>query len=87
MSNLTVVYPINAPAPPGTEATTRKRINREYRTRVKERTKRGGWTGEELLRLYDECCRTREEPGIEQIRRLLMVSLASRHVEHSAIVS
>ena len=74
MAALTVVYPINAPSPPGTEASTRKKVNREYRAKVKERSKRGGWTGEELLRLYDECCRTREEPGIEQIRRLLMVS-------------
>ncbi|BGP25240.1 leucine-rich repeat containing protein 68 [Rhodotorula toruloides] len=27
------------------------------------------WTGEELGRLYAECCRTREEPGIERVKR------------------
>lgn len=32
-----------------------------------------GWTGESLGRLYAECCRTREEPGIERVRRALRV--------------
>lgn len=73
MSSLTVVYPINAPNPPGTEANTRRRINQEYSARKKERTGKG-WTGQELTRLYDECCRTREEPGIPELRRLLGVS-------------
>ncbi|GAA6008783.1 hypothetical protein JCM10207_001723 [Rhodosporidiobolus poonsookiae] len=27
------------------------------------------WTSEELARLYAECCRTREEPGIDKVRR------------------
>ncbi|GAA5916140.1 hypothetical protein JCM8208_002221 [Rhodotorula glutinis] len=45
--------------------------------KVKVREKDGGekegagkrWTGDELLRLYAECCRTREEPGIERVKR------------------
>lgn len=74
MAALTVVYPLSAGAAPGTEADTRKRVNLEYRAKQRERRKKG-WTSQELLRMYDECCRTREEPGIEQVGRALMVSL------------
>lgn len=34
-----------------------------------------GWTGEALGRLYAECCRTREEMGIERVRRSFRVSV------------
>ena len=78
MSSLTVVYPLNTANAPGTEALTRQRINKEYRLRSTERRDRG-WTGEELRRLYDDCCRTREEPGIPSLRKLLMVSRFSLH--------
>ena len=51
--------------------------------KVKMREKDGGekegagkrWTGDELLRLYAECCRTREEPGIERVKRAFKVRL------------
>lgn len=74
MSSLSVVYPIDGPSPPGTEAVTRKRINREHVARQEHRDKRGGWTTLDLLELYEECCRTREEPGIAPLRTMLMVS-------------
>lgn len=78
MSSLSVVYPINGPGPPGTEALTRKRINQEYIASQAIRTKEGGWTTLDLLDLYEECCRTREEPGIAPLRTLLMVRCACR---------
>lgn len=74
MSSLSVVYPINGPGPPGVEALTRKRINKEYLERQEYRDKEGGWTTLDLLDLYEECCRTREEPGIASLRTMLMVS-------------
>lgn len=33
------------------------------------------YTGEELARVYAEACRTREEPGIERLRRFFRVGL------------
>lgn len=75
MSSLTVVYPINGPSPPGSEAMTRKRVNKEHVATQARRHKEGGWTTLDLLDLYEECCRTREEPGIAPLRTLLMVSL------------
>lgn len=79
MSSLSVVYPINGPGPPGTEALTRKRINQEYVANQAIRSKEGGWTTLDLLDLYEDCCRTREEPGIAALRTLLMVSCICRH--------
>lgn len=73
MSSLSVVYPINGPGPPGVEAETRKRINKEHLARQENREKKDGWTNLDLLDLYEECCRTREEPGIAPLRTLLMV--------------
>lgn len=75
MSSLAVVYPINGPAPPGVEADTRKRINKEYAAKQASRKDPAGWTTLDLLELYEDCCRTREEPGIAPLRTLLMVSL------------
>ncbi|KAK4703652.1 protein phosphatase 1 regulatory subunit 37, partial [Phenoliferia sp. Uapishka_3] len=77
MATLKVVYPINGPngpLAPWEEGKTRKRINTEYRAMRNKSLEGGdskGWTGEDLGRLYAECCRTREEPGIERVRRAL----------------
>jgi len=79
MSSLSVIYPINGPGPPGVEAATRRRINKEHLARQEYRVKKGGWTTLDLLDLYEECCRTREEPGIAPLRTMLMVSLNSEH--------
>lgn len=53
------------------------RINSEYRA-LRHQSQEGGeskgWNGESLLRLYSECCRTREEPGSERVRKALRVS-------------
>lgn len=73
MEALTVVYPINGPGPPGTEAATRRRINHEYRQSQKERHRKGAWSSENLLELYERCCRTREEPGLPLLRQILSV--------------
>ncbi|GAA5942946.1 hypothetical protein JCM1841_003610 [Sporobolomyces salmonicolor] len=93
------------PLAPAEEAATKKRVNQEWRSRMKLRGKGGGgekekgkakenesagssvkakkagepdegkagtgWTGLELGQLYRECCRTREEPGIERVKRTL----------------
>jgi protein phosphatase 1 regulatory subunit 37 len=75
MSSLAIVYPINGPQPPGKEADTRKRINLEYRAKHELQNKEGGWTNGDLLTIYEECCRTREHPGIPTLRRLFMVSI------------
>lgn len=80
MSSLSVVYPINGPGPPGIEAETRKRVNKEHLARQENREKNGGWTNLDLLDLYEECCRTREEPGIAPLRTMLMVGLHSNDV-------
>ncbi|GAA6058458.1 hypothetical protein JCM3770_002732 [Rhodotorula araucariae] len=84
MAALKVVYPINEgtlePIAPADEGATRERVEREWRVRaVEEREGQAGtcegakavktWTGEELGRLYAECCRTREEPGLERVKR------------------
>lgn len=74
MSTLTVVYPISTPQPPGSEAATRRRVNKEYHRRQRERHK-SGWSIEDLRRLYNDCCRTRDEPGIPELGRLLAVSV------------
>lgn len=73
---------------PEEEGATRDRIEEEFRARkgkgkarvaeasseekVADSEKRA-WTGEELGRLYAECCRTREEPGIERVKRAFRV--------------
>jgi hypothetical protein len=72
MSSLSIVYPLASGQAPGSEASTRKRVNKEYKRKKVERREKG-WTGDELARLYDECSRTREEPGIPSLRRLLSV--------------
>ncbi|KAM0745905.1 RNI-like protein [Meredithblackwellia eburnea MCA 4105] len=77
MASLKVVYPINngllGAIAPWEEGRTRKRINTEYRLQRHRRQEEGGetkgWTGEDLGRLYLECCRTREESGIERVKR------------------
>ena len=84
MSSLRVIYPINGgpdgPTAPWEEGKTKKRVNNEYRA-ARLRSAQGGdsrgWTGEALLRLYGECCRTREEMGIERVKRALRVSCCS----------
>ncbi|GAA5913008.1 uncharacterized protein JCM6883_000487 [Sporobolomyces salmoneus] len=95
-NDLKIGFQAGPPLAPAEEAETRKRVDQEWRTRIKmrtravengsggptvekgkERSKEGeeeeskGWTGAELERLYRECCRTREEPGIERLKRLL----------------
>lgn len=73
MATLSVVYPINAPQPPGTEANTRRKVNKDQH--VKARQRRGeGWSPAELLRVYNDSCRTREEYGIDALRQQLRVS-------------
>lgn len=78
MSNLKVIYPINTPKPPINEKQTRIRVNSELRlTRrniVMEDDEFKGWRGINLLKLYHECCLTREELGIATITKLLKVS-------------
>ena len=80
MSALRVIYPIG-PTAPWEEGRTKKRVNNEYRA-ARLRSSQGGpsrgWTGEALLRLYGECCRTREEMGIERVKRALRVSSSFR---------
>ncbi|KAL8292378.1 hypothetical protein RQP46_001844 [Phenoliferia psychrophenolica] len=78
MATLKVIYPINGPngpLAPWEEGKTKKRVNTEYRASRHRQLEAGGeskgWTGEDLARLYAECCRTREEPGIERVRRAL----------------
>jgi hypothetical protein len=55
------------------------RVNMEYRA-LRHKSQEGGetkgWTGEDLGRLYAECCRTREEPGIDRVRRAFKVRSA-----------
>lgn len=54
------------------------RINEEYRALQQKSLEGGesrGWTGEKLARLYAECCRTREEPGIERVQKALKVRI------------
>ncbi|GAA5984226.1 hypothetical protein JCM5350_002871 [Sporobolomyces pararoseus] len=93
-NDLKVGFHPGPPLAPAEEAETRKRVDKEWRTRIKMRTRTSengvggaekgkersramkeeeskGWTGAELERLYRECCRTREEPGIERVKRLL----------------
>ncbi|BGP40717.1 hypothetical protein JCM10449v2_004679 [Rhodotorula kratochvilovae] len=83
MAALKLVYPINGgtlePIAPADEGATRERVEREWRVRAAEEGRREvkegekearRWTGEELGRLYAECCRTREEPGIERVKRV-----------------
>ncbi|GAA6018758.1 hypothetical protein JCM11491_003437 [Sporobolomyces phaffii] len=100
-------HPAGPPLAPAQEAETRRRVDHEWRSRIKMRTTTShdgtdadgrprakgakgrnrvdgddddrdgrdarprGWTGQELERLYRECCRTREEPGIERVKRVL----------------
>lgn len=88
MSSLRVIYPINGgpngPTAPWEEGKTKKRVNNEYRA-ARLRSSQGGdsrgWTGEALLRLYGECCRTREEMGIERVKRALRVRFASSTIQ------
>ncbi|BGP00107.1 Phosducin domain-containing protein [Rhodotorula toruloides] len=69
---------------PEEEGATRDRIEEEFRAKKGKGKARVAdvpsdekaaeeekkvWTGEELGRLYAECCRTREEPGIERVKR------------------
>ncbi|BGO92036.1 hypothetical protein NBRC10512_001011 [Rhodotorula toruloides] len=69
---------------PEEEGATRDRIEEEFRAKKGKGKARMAdmssaekpaeeekkvWTGEELGRLYAECCRTREEPGIERVKR------------------
>ncbi|GAA5929164.1 uncharacterized protein JCM15063_004071 [Sporobolomyces koalae] len=92
-NDLKVGFHPGPPLAPAEEAETRKRVDREWRSRIKMRTRSTGekgaegsekgksrskgsdesraWTGAELERLYRECCRTREEPGIERVKRIL----------------
>jgi hypothetical protein len=96
-NDLKVGFHPGPPLAPAEEAETRKRVDKEWRTRIKMRTRTSengsigiekgkersriaakeeeskGWTGAELERLYRECCRTREEPGIERLKRILRV--------------
>lgn len=57
----------------------------EHRALQQERLNGGGeskgWSGESLGRLYAECCRTREEKGIERVRRAFKV----RHAHVSRV--
>lgn len=50
-----------------------RRVNSEYRgARLKSQQKESnGWTGQDLGRLYTECCRTREEFELAAIRNIL----------------
>jgi protein phosphatase 1 regulatory subunit 37 len=43
-------------------------INSEYRALTLLRSNSKHWTGPDLLRLYDECCRTREELQLPRVR-------------------
>ncbi|GAA5879576.1 hypothetical protein JCM16303_003257 [Sporobolomyces ruberrimus] len=93
-NDLKVGFHPGPPLAPAEEAETRKRVDKEWRSRIKMRTRSSetaavggtvekgkeksrdkeeskGWTGAELERLYRECCRTREEPGIERVKRIL----------------
>lgn len=93
-NDLKIGFHPGPPLAPAEEAETRKRVDREWRSRIKMRSRTSGekdgvanekgksrtkgeeskgWTGAELERLYRECCRTREEPGIERVKRLLRV--------------
>lgn len=63
----------NGGGPGASETGKEKPRARLSRTRVDEQEESRGWTGAELERLYRECCRTREEPGIERVKRLLRV--------------
>jgi len=97
-NDLKIGFHPGPPLAPAEEAETRKRVDREWRSRIKMRSRMSGekeggasekgklrtkgeeskgWTGAELERLYRECCRTREEPGIERVKRLLRVSFIS----------
>lgn len=40
-----------------------------------------GWTGEALAKLYADCCRTREEKGIERVKRAFKVGLSLPEIE------
>ena len=84
VASLKVVYPINGPngpLAPWQEGETRRRVNTEFR-RARQALIAGGgdskgWTGEALGRLYAESCRTRDEPGIERVKRAFRVSIPS----------
>ncbi|GAA6058925.1 hypothetical protein JCM10212_002877 [Sporobolomyces blumeae] len=102
-NDLKVGFHPGPPLAPVEESETRKRVEREWRHRIRMRSRastdrdgshagadkapkaRGkerdpgtsGWTGAELERLYRECCKSREEPGIERLKRLLREAPAS----------
>ncbi|GAA93571.1 uncharacterized protein L969DRAFT_95783 [Mixia osmundae IAM 14324] len=93
MSSLTVVYPLNAAEAPEAESVTRQRVNTQRRLDMAQRKM---WSGEELGRLYEECCRTREEPGLTTLRRLLkdnptspprVIDLSNQLLTHGAVAA
>jgi protein phosphatase 1 regulatory subunit 37 len=70
MSSLKVVYPLLEDAPPREESKIRDKINIEHRAAMQS-LKNKSWTGQELVKLYEECCRSREEPVLDNIRQAL----------------
>lgn len=84
MATLKVVYPINGPEgslAPWQEGRTKRRVNEEHRAARLRDSQSGdskGWTGESLSKLYSECCRTREEFGIDRVRRALRVGCSGK---------
>ncbi|KAK4048240.1 hypothetical protein OIV83_004945 [Microbotryomycetes sp. JL201] len=100
MASLKIVYPINGPngpLPPYEERKTKKRIDKEYRAQL--RIHRGqddskGWNGESLVKLYAECCKSREERPNDRIRQILLsnprstprvLDLSNEQLSHGAV--
>ncbi|KAM0789324.1 hypothetical protein ACM66B_000160 [Microbotryomycetes sp. NB124-2] len=100
MASLKVVYPINGPngpLPPYEERKTKKRIDKEYRAQLKIHCGQDdskGWDGESLVKLYAECCKTREERPNDRVRQILLnnrrstprvIDLSNEQLSHGAV--
>lgn len=70
MNCLTVTYPLGNAAPVD-EGATRDSINASHRKRIQQQNLQH-WSPQELVKFYDDCCRSREEVPLQRIRNALL---------------
>jgi hypothetical protein len=70
MSSLKVVYPLLDDAPPSAESQTRDQVNSAHRQAL-QTLRSKAWTGHELVQLYTECCRSKEEAILPEVTHAL----------------
>lgn len=70
MNCLTVTYPLGSAAPLD-EGSIRDHVNASHQKRIQQQNLHH-WTPQELVKFYDDCCRSREELGLQRIRNALL---------------